>query len=159
LAKTYPSLKCVVQDFPALEAEFNAAVPHDLKSRVTFHGYDFFTPQPIKGADVYFFRHVLHDWSDTYAIKILQNTVLAMKNGSRVIAMELVQPPPGSVPRFVERIGTSMDLQMMGALNSKERTREDWIELFKRADPRLSVKDFVTPPGAATSVIEVVFCE
>lgn len=148
-----------MQDFPALEARFNATVPDDLKSRVTFQGHDFFTPQPIKGAAVYFFCHILHDWSDTYAIKILQNTVPAMKNGSKLIAVELVQPPPGSVPRFIEKICTSMDLQMMGAVNSKERTSAEWTELFKRADPRFSVKDFVTPPGAAISVIEVVFCE
>jgi hypothetical protein len=36
--------------------------------------YDFFTPQPIKGARFYLFKQVIHDWDDKKAAKILQNT-------------------------------------------------------------------------------------
>lgn len=157
LARTYPALKCVVQDLPALEAGFDAVVPDHLKSRVTFRGHDFFHPQPFRDADVYLFRHILHDWPDKYAVQILRNTVPAMKRGARVVVVDLVQPPPASTPVWKERLGTALDLQMMGALNSKERTREDWTELFRRADSRLSVTGFVTPPGAALAVIEVAF--
>ena len=121
-------LKCVVQDLPQLEGGFNAVVPDDLKPRVTFQVHDFFTPQPVKDADVYFFRLILHDWPDKYAIKILQNTVPAMKNGARVIVVDIVQPPPGGAPAWKERLGTTLDMQMMVALNSKERTQEEWVE-------------------------------
>jgi hypothetical protein len=146
-----------VQDFPALEEGFNTAVPDDLKSRVTFQSHDFFTPQPIKNADVYLFRFILHDWPDKYAIRILQNTVPALKNGARMIVAEMVQSPPGTAPAWKERFGTSLDMQMMAVLNSKERTQEDWEELFKKADPRFSVRNFVTPTGASSTFIEVVF--
>lgn len=33
--------------------------------------HDFFTPQPIRDASVFLLRVVLHDWSDTFARKIL----------------------------------------------------------------------------------------
>ena len=146
-----------MQDFPKIEEGFNAVVPDDLKSRVTFQAHDFFTPQPVKDADVYIFRHIFHDWSDKDSVKILHNLVPALKNGARVIVIELVQPPSGSMSMGQERIVTSMDIQMMGVLNSKERAQEDWVQLFERADSRFKVKGFVKPPGAAISIIEVMF--
>ena len=149
--------KCVVQDFPRLKAGFDALVPDDLKSRVTFQAHDFFTPQPVKDADVYLFRRVFHDWPDKYAIKILQNTVPAMKNGARVIVIEGVLPAPESVPAWRQKFATSLDMQMMALLNAKERSQEDWLELFRKADSRFSVKAFRKPLGSATAVIEVVF--
>ncbi|RAL64322.1 hypothetical protein DID88_002213 [Monilinia fructigena] len=35
-------------------------------------GYNFFTLQPIKNARVYFYHHILHDWSDYKCLEILQ---------------------------------------------------------------------------------------
>jgi hypothetical protein len=37
-----------------------AGIPEELRSRVSFMPYDFFTPQPVCGADVYFFRWIFH---------------------------------------------------------------------------------------------------
>ena len=34
--------------------------------------HDFFKPQPVKNASVFLLRKILHDGSDEYAIKILQ---------------------------------------------------------------------------------------
>ena len=46
---------------------------------------------------------------------------------------------------------------MMTVLNAKERTKEDWIELFERADKRLKVKNFVSTLVPTDTLIEVVF--
>ena len=51
--------------------------------------HDFFTPQPVKGASVYLFRHVLHDWPDEANRKIL-NTVPALAPRSRIVIQEQV---------------------------------------------------------------------
>ncbi|KAI2615385.1 hypothetical protein GGR54DRAFT_642407 [Hypoxylon sp. NC1633] len=42
--------------------------PEELAERVRYMVHDFFTEQPVKGADVYFFRAVLHNWSDSWAV-------------------------------------------------------------------------------------------
>ena len=71
--------------------------------------HDFFEPQPSnlssRGKLVFYLRMVLHDWPDKYCIKILQNLVPALKNGSIVLFNESVMPPMGSVNKFVERLG------------------------------------------------------
>ena len=55
---------------------------------------DFFTLQPIKDADVYFFRAIFHDWPDKYCIQILQNLIPALKTGARVIIQDPHTPDP-----------------------------------------------------------------
>lgn len=55
--------------------------------------YDFFQPQPIKGARVYYFKQIMHNWSDASCQKILQNTVDAMeKDYSTVLINDYVLP-------------------------------------------------------------------
>ncbi|KAJ9645227.1 hypothetical protein H2201_000978 [Coniosporium apollinis] len=157
LAKQHPKLKCIVQDFAGLEPQFNATLPVDLRDRVTFQAHNFWEEQPVKGADVYFMKHILHDWSDKYCLKILRAIVPAMKDGSRIVVMDGVLPPPGTAPLPMEHLLTALDLQMMTALNAKERSHEEWVALFKEADSRLEVKGIVQPPGSAAAVIEVVF--
>ena len=40
--------------------------------QVTIQGHSFFTPQPVKDADIFLLRYVLHDWSNAKAIEILK---------------------------------------------------------------------------------------
>lgn len=98
LASATTKLKFIVQDFPDTIKEGEALLPEHLRSRVTFMSHDFFTPQPVKGADVYFFRWILHNWSDKYCVKILQNLIPAMKDGSRVLLYEYVMPETTDLP-------------------------------------------------------------
>lgn len=74
---------------------------HDLSSRITFFTHDFFTEQKTF-ADVYLFRHILHDWSDDDSLKILQSLVPALeknvaqnnKASPRVLISEGIVPAP-----------------------------------------------------------------
>lgn len=66
--------------------------------------HDFFTPQPVKYADVYLLRFILHDYPDRYAVKILENLVPALKDGARLIVMDGVLPEPNTLPKSEERI-------------------------------------------------------
>jgi hypothetical protein len=59
--------------------------------RIELQVYDFFTPQPIKGARAYFMRSVLHDWPDEQCRKILANVKEAMEPGySRILISDCV---------------------------------------------------------------------
>ena len=65
-------------------------------------------------------------------------------------------PEVGQVPNFLLETNTSLDLQMMTALNAKERRAQDWEALVKSAGERIAVKIIMQLPGSAASVIEVV---
>ena len=80
-----------------------------------------------------------------------------MKDGARIIIVDTVLPSsPGELPVAKERLLRGIDIQMMVGRNSKERTKEDWIELIRKTDPRLEVKNFAQPPQAEDTFIEIV---
>ena len=139
-----------------LEESFNANRPAALANRVSFQGHDFFKPQPIQGADVYFLKNVLHDWSDPYAIRILQQLTPAMKPSSRILIMEGIIPPAGTVPSGVSRLISGLDIQMMVGLNARGRTAEDWAAVLKGADKRLILRPINQPLGSPFAIIEGV---
>lgn len=101
IARFAPEIKIVVQDKP--EVIKGTTVPEDLQARVQLMGYDFFTEQPVKGADIYLIRNVLHDWSDKYAAKILGNLIPALKKGARILVNDKCLPPPGALSQYKAR--------------------------------------------------------
>lgn len=50
--------------------------------------HNFFEPQPVKNAAVYFLRNVLHDWPDEEACEILSNIRDAAGPNSKLIVFE-----------------------------------------------------------------------
>lgn len=110
-------------------------VPAHLSDRIKLTTHDFFDNQPVV-AEAYFLRHILHDYSDQYAIKILRALVPALRHGARVIVNEAVLPGPGSVSRGEERSLRILDVLMKTLCNSRERGVDDWKRLFHQADSR-----------------------
>ena len=90
LAKRFPGLECIVQDLPATIV--GCAVPPELEGRLKFMAHDFFTEQPVRGADIYFFRWIFHDWSDEDSARILRCLIGALKPGARVLIQDQVVP-------------------------------------------------------------------
>lgn len=103
IAQRFSSLHCIVQDRAEVIVEGQARIPPSLTSRVSFMEHDFFLEQPVKGADVYYFRWILHDWSDKYAIRILRSLIPALKNGAKIVISELILPEPGAIQPYQER--------------------------------------------------------
>jgi hypothetical protein len=46
---------------------------------------------------------------------------------------------------------------MKMGFNGKDRSRQDWINLFKEADDRFTVVSIETPPRSALAVIQVAW--
>ena len=103
LAKAFPTLRLVVQDLPKVIEDAEKKMPAELADRVTLMAHDFFTDQPVKDADVYYFRWILHDWSDKYCIKILKSLIPALKPGARIMFSERCLEPPCTLPPRQER--------------------------------------------------------
>ena len=131
------------------------SVDSSLCLRIHFQAHDLFQPQPVKGADVYLLRMVLHNWPDKEAISIVKNLVAVMDRGSRIIIMDMVLPEAGVLPSAVERLLRTEDVTMLSMFNSSERDFQDWFEILKAADERLNVVHSTTPKGSAMSLMEV----
>lgn len=101
IARRAPGIKCVVQD--RAEVVKDTEVPEDLKDRLQLMPHDFFEEQPVKGADVYLVRNVLHDWPDKYAAKILGNLIPSLKKGARVLVNDRCLPLPGTLSPYQAR--------------------------------------------------------
>lgn len=92
IAREYPDLTFVVQDFENTVAEGRKNIPAELADRFTFTGHDFFDPQPVADADVYFFRGVFHNWPDKYCVKLLQSLAPALRKGVTVLINDAAAP-------------------------------------------------------------------
>ncbi|KAL4889029.1 S-adenosyl-L-methionine-dependent methyltransferase [Aspergillus ambiguus] len=145
LSKVYPDLRFVIQDRgPVLqqgrERVWPTENPRALKTgRVEFMEHNFFDTNPIEGADVYFLRYVLHDWSDGCCINILSRIRESMAPSSRLLICEQVmnttrgdphlpsapEPLPANYGCYT-RFSHSRDLTMMGCINGIERTPEEF---------------------------------
>lgn len=148
-----------VQDLPNLIAKAadpaTCVIPANLRSRVTFAPHNFYQPQPVRGASVYFFRMIMHIVSDALAANILRQTVAAMSPSSKIIIMDEILPAPGSVLNVIERGMRAQDCGMMLFSNARERDLSQWKELFAAVDPRLEITGVIQPEGSAQGIIEV----
>ena len=100
ILERFPAIRCVVQDRP--DVIKSAQVPAAVADRLEFAAHDFFTKQPLS-ADVYLLRWILHNWSDKYAIEILRNLIPALKDGSKILVVEICLAEPGVLPASEER--------------------------------------------------------
>ncbi|KAL2829545.1 S-adenosyl-L-methionine-dependent methyltransferase [Aspergillus cavernicola] len=95
--------------------------------------HDFFTAQPVKGARVYSFKGVLHDWPDDKALQILSHIVAVMTPGySRVWILDGIVPDTGA-----DKVLAELNLCMMAWYGALERNREQWGELLGQAGLRV----------------------
>jgi len=117
-----------------------------VSDRCRIVGGDFFDSVPAAG-DGYLLRHVIHDWENPEAVAILGNCRDAMRPGGRVLVVENVIPA-GNDPCF----GKWLDLMML-VVGGRERTRDQYADLFSAAGLRLTR---VVPTAHEVSVIEGV---
>ncbi|MBZ4394219.1 acetylserotonin O-methyltransferase [Myxococcus sp. AS-1-15] len=108
---------------------------------------DFFQSVPA-GADAYVLKRILHDWSDETCVTLLRHCRSAMAEGGRVLVVDTVIPP-GNGPHG----GKVLDVMMLASLPGRERTEEDFRELFAQADLKLSR---ILPTPTAMSITEAV---
>jgi hypothetical protein len=95
--------------------------------RLAVESGSFFT-DPLPPCDCYLVMHVLHDWSDDDAAKILSAIGRAAPPGATVLVLESIIPA-APVPSW-ERI---LDMHMLAIHAGRERTQHEYAELLDAA--------------------------
>jgi len=157
IAQRHHSPSFIVQDKSGVSETGQSSLPIELKERVSFMAHDMFDVQPIKDADIYFLRHVFHNWSDKYCVQILRALVPSLKPGARVLICDLVIPEKGEVPMVTEKEVRRIDLMMMSLFNARERSVPDVKSLFEQADKRLKFNKAYDQAGALDKIVEAVW--
>jgi hypothetical protein len=99
-----------------------------LRSRVELVSGSFFESVP-KGGDVYFLRHIVHDWGDAEVVKILTRCREAMRRDAKLLIMERMEDP-----EQVNLSNALTDLDLMVMLRgARERTRGEFHDLLARS--------------------------
>lgn len=156
LAAEYPNLKFIVQD---LQKTIDSApkLESPVADRIRYQAHDFFTPQPVKDADIYFFRWIFHNHSDKYATKILENLIPALKKGARVLINDhCLRDGFGEENLWDEKIIRTMDLVMLTLLNATERSEGQYKNLFGSIEGFKFV-GVMRVEGCRMSVVEAVW--
>jgi hypothetical protein len=146
----HKTLRGVLFDLPAVIARAAAdkhVTAKAVAGRCTLVGGDFFASVP-KGGDAYILKYILHNWDDESSVRILENCREAMNPKGRILVADPVIPP-GDTPSW----GKLLDIQMMVVVQGKERTKEEFAALFKRAGLKLTR---VIPTRCPLSLIEAV---
>jgi predicted O-methyltransferase YrrM len=162
LAQAFPELRFVVQDLEYVvrrTVEEGAVEKAGVGGRLELMAQDFFRVQPVRDADVYLLRQILHDWPDESAVQILQNLMPSLKPGARVLMMDQVVPAPGTLAKPREREARTVDLVVMSHFNGKQRDLDDWKEIVAAADKRLRVQRVVQPKASGLAIIELALDE
>jgi hypothetical protein len=71
--------------------------------------HDYFTPQPVHGADVYLYRFVFHNQYDDKATETLRAAIPALKKGARILINDEILPEPGKIRWRNERAVRGLD--------------------------------------------------
>lgn len=133
ILKVCPKLKGTVADLPQVVEQTNHAIAADgLSSRCATVACDFFEAVP-SGADGYFMKHILHDWNDQDATRILKNIRAVIPSKGKLILGEAVVPADGT-PHPAKLI----DIEMMTFLQGQERTEPEWRALLSGAGFKLN---------------------
>ncbi|KAI1443858.1 S-adenosyl-L-methionine-dependent methyltransferase [Annulohypoxylon stygium] len=155
ITSRFLGLRVTVQDLGQVIKGAEKEVPPELHNRVVFMEHNLFRPQPVHGADVYYIRWVLHNWSDENALNLLRALTPVLKTGSRVVINETCMPEPRKIPLWRERNLRSADLNMGAIFNARERSVAEWKALITEADARFQLKQVIQPKGSALAIMEV----
>ncbi|GAQ08549.1 beta-lactamase-like protein 2 [Aspergillus lentulus] len=156
LSKVYPRLRFIVQDRgPVVKQGLEKVWPRENlealhQGRVQFVEHSFFDTNPTEGADIYFLRYVLHDWSDDYCVRILSAIRQSMAAHSRLLICDQVmnttigdpdlESAPSPLPAnygYHTRFSHSRDITMMSCINGIERTPAEFKSLLQAAGLKL----------------------
>jgi hypothetical protein len=146
ILEVYPTLHGVLFDLPHVAAEARQRIAvKGLADRCEVKEGSFFESIPA-GADAYMMSHIIHDWDEAKCLTILGHCRRALGDGGRLLLVEMVIPPGNDF-----HPSKLLDVIMMTVPGGKERTADEYHQLFARAGFELTR---VVPTASPVSVVE-----
>jgi ubiquinone/menaquinone biosynthesis C-methylase UbiE/DNA-binding transcriptional ArsR family regulator len=130
-----PHMHSVVFDLPGvIEGARTRVTEAGLTDRCELIAGDFFEAVPA-GGDAYLLSWILHDWDDQAAARILANCRAAMREGGRLVVIEMVIPSDEETPASpdLDRLVKASDLEMLTIVGGRERTAAEYRKLYTNA--------------------------
>jgi len=137
ILRANPKLRGVVFDLPRLaDGARRAIAASGVADRLEFAGGDFFEAVP-PDADAYLLKHVIHDWDDAKATRILRTCRAAMGPETKLLIVEGVYPARIDASPLSEGAARN-DVNMMVCTGGRQRSEAEFRELYAAAGLRLS---------------------
>jgi SAM-dependent methyltransferase len=145
--KRYPTLRGLFFDQShVIERARNSIQAAGLGGRSDLVSGSFFESVP-GGADAYFLRHIIHDWSDDASLRIIRNIRGVIPPTGRLLIVETIVPE-GNDPSIAKIFDM---LMMLLPPDGLERAESEYRELLRSGGFDISR---ITPTASPVSVIE-----
>jgi len=171
LARAFPNLKFIIQDREPIcrvgEKHWDSEIPSARRlGRVQFQEHNFYDAQPVKNADVFYMRMIMHDYPDKICITILKHLRAAAKPTTQlvitdnVIAYACEESSANTIPGAARELPPApllanygqanivpylMDIHMMGILGGRERTVTQFREILEASGWKLARVHYGAP--------------
>jgi hypothetical protein len=142
-----PQMKGALYEIPSVIEGARQGPLAPVMDRCTLLTGDMFTSMPA-GYDAYIMKHIIHDWPDDVCVKILTGCRKGVNPGGKLLVADSVIKP-GNDPDF----GKILDLEMMLLPGGRERTEQQFRDLFAASGWRLHR---VIPTASPVSIVEGV---
>jgi hypothetical protein len=146
ILRRHPAARALVFDMPHVVEEARRRLSAEgLSDRGGVVPGSFFDGVPA-GGDLYVLSHIIHDWDEPRAVRILEHCRTAKNPGGKVLIVEMVITPP-NVPHPAKML----DVVMLTITGGQERTEEEYRTLLAKAGLRLTR---VIPTHSPVSILE-----
>jgi hypothetical protein len=143
-----PKLRGIVFDAPhVVKGAENPIQQAGLADRCSTSGGDFFQSVP-GNVDAYILKHIIHDWNDGDALRILKTIRQSAKPGTKLYLVEAVIPENNE-----PHLGKLLDLEMLVIASGRERTAAEYKQLLASAG--FDLKQII----ATKSPVELLYAE
>ncbi|KAK1780043.1 S-adenosyl-L-methionine-dependent methyltransferase [Copromyces sp. CBS 386.78] len=153
--------QCVVHELEdVVEGASKAAQEDDVIKDVRFLPLDFHHQSPIKGALVYYLRHIMRDYSDPVCANILRNVARSLSSEARILISEQItpdNPAMASQPSSQQMYAAFKDFSML-PIGGKERSLSQWRSVAAAAGLEIS-RVHMDPKGTSHGVVELKLAE
>ncbi|GLJ19148.1 hypothetical protein SUGI_0343800 [Cryptomeria japonica] len=127
------AISTIVNEYPHIHG-INFDLPHVVRTAAPAKGVQHVEGnmfEKIPSADAVFMKRILHDWDDEHCLKILKNSYDAIPEDGKILIVDAVIDKEKGTKR---QVGLMSDLLMMaGCIGGKERTEEEFKDLFHKA--------------------------
>ena len=148
ILQAHPKALGVLFDLPhVVERARESIAAAGLAERCEIVSGSFFEVVPSDG-DAYLLRHIIHDWEDDDAVKILQTVRRNMPAKAKLLLIESVIPPGNDQP-----FAKILDLTMLVVVGGKERTESEYRELLAKSGFSMNK---IYPTSERVDVIEAL---